>query len=1233
PHKATLEHLTCLTEVSLWNYPRGQNPDRDEEISRFQQRFFLVAGSMGGQLLSLDTVREGRQMTIGQAHSTQVVALKFDPLNMQLVSVGKDKNFKIWALSPHKSKQHPSSSSSTSLPCPSPISATLLFALNAHCYTTDIGMFALDPWHRMMAIAHSGGITSYTYDMESCIQPRELGGAGYNGKVTDIAYLPAYDIWASASTDGTVKIWDANAHLLREILFNQPIAAVCFANSRGDLLIALRDQIAVVRIQDYLPPQLLKHALSLDFDDDEVEIPFMFDSTINCWEYFFGPEEHLDAPSETKQPEETHHKLKILVSGNSKARKKQKNRHVFFRAERFCFHYERRLKEIYKGLVLPREIDPPPPELEPKLDDPMQIEGADPNTTVEEDSAERGDPDNVLSNRISSEVALLPVQVLRPDSPSEVKAVEEPVIEVETVISRGMSSEVRWTGNFMKPPSKTRNTRALSISQHEVTPEEQAQQMKMLKAVQPPPRPKPKKAKDETKQQAAVKQYLKKGVPLPNSAFSKKDDAAKLLKQQQDAQQAVDQRLFMRRNANANKKPVHSQLTMKIEELVDLEDLESSTPTLEEEPPQPLVNNEVPPPPIEQPVSVAPPEPPPVVVERVQPEERPISPPKPKNPVETKKPPPSPPPLRTSSAKKQADSPPPPSPPPVRQTVNIPSPARFTPKPKDEPPPPKPERRSPSPPKPPQQIWSLKPHAVELRRPGLKWRPKPPEAKKQEESEPEIRVVEEPQTKGEEFKFRLVTRVNSLVAEKHSWTLIRHRDDSFVQRAWRQFLGVVWFPGIKGVLNLQNLVATLFDVLRNGQVKEKCQASLSLLYLYSVFQSDFLDPMQSLIYPQLERMMHDEDWQVRAQLCSHILAYGIYHSDIVASLICRLADSKEEVRRIALLALNHLGIRTKESLKHAMIQVGILPKTSEVEKSSIALDDLVLASIQRHRQHSTPPAQPADVFETIKSWMKDTAVPPRPHPRFRPSKKTLLNLRRDSYFEHLAGPFFPPDAPKGSHLSAATTKSKSNQKPSLWANQPPDRHANPVAAAAELDTTAFDIIQMGWGSRPQSAAALHNPSSQLIYIQNQQRYASGPADPIRPSQVVRTTTDTMMGVPPLPPPLKISSNLPRVTAHQKSRPATSKWKSKGSACGGGTTMAAIAMKMARPMSSARTNALRGQSFARADLGSAANVGVFQRPKSAVTTLSGGGLDHMEYKAAKMRRAASAPGARGKKPNT
>ncbi|KAJ3211833.1 hypothetical protein HDU67_004214 [Dinochytrium kinnereticum] len=160
-------------------------------------------------------------------------------------------------------------------------------------------------------------------------------------------------------------------------------------------------------------------------------------------------------------------------------------------------------------------------------------------------------------------------------------------------------------------------------------------------------------------------------------------------------------------------------------------------------------------------------------------------------------------------------------------------------------------------------------------------------------------------------------------AEAYAWNLIRTRNDSYIPQALIKISSLFWFPKVEGQLNLSNVIQMLIKLVRDGLWSEVCEASKALLFLYRTFKEDILDPMALLVRPQLEAF-YNPNWQVRAQLCSNVAAYGIFNSEVIGSIIHLLNDKHPEVRACAIEALAQLDINTKDKLLAFLIKIGLM---------------------------------------------------------------------------------------------------------------------------------------------------------------------------------------------------------------------------------------------------------------------------------------------------------------------
>ena len=79
------------------------------------------------------------------------------------------------------------------------------------------------------------------------VLPGHIKTADHSETVTGISSIPRTGLFASVGNDSTLRIWDRHNRLVREIHFQEPLESLCVANERGDLLIAMKTRIDLVR--------------------------------------------------------------------------------------------------------------------------------------------------------------------------------------------------------------------------------------------------------------------------------------------------------------------------------------------------------------------------------------------------------------------------------------------------------------------------------------------------------------------------------------------------------------------------------------------------------------------------------------------------------------------------------------------------------------------------------------------------------------------------------------------------------------------------------------------------------------------------------------------------------------------------------------------------------------------------------------------------------------------------
>ena len=92
-------------------------------------------------------------------------------------------------------------------------------------------------------------LTTDASTVTSCLVVYRLTKSGYvktlthgtdsdhASKVLDLACSSTHFVFATSSMGGSVKIWDEENTLLRELVLGSPIKSVGFCNMKGDLLV------------------------------------------------------------------------------------------------------------------------------------------------------------------------------------------------------------------------------------------------------------------------------------------------------------------------------------------------------------------------------------------------------------------------------------------------------------------------------------------------------------------------------------------------------------------------------------------------------------------------------------------------------------------------------------------------------------------------------------------------------------------------------------------------------------------------------------------------------------------------------------------------------------------------------------------------------------------------------------------------------------------------------------
>ncbi|KAJ3351316.1 hypothetical protein HDU91_006131 [Kappamyces sp. JEL0680] len=189
--------------------------------------------------------------------------------------------------------------------------------------------------------------------------------------------------------------------------------------------------------------------------------------------------------------------------------------------------------------------------------------------------------------------------------------------------------------------------------------------------------------------------------------------------------------------------------------------------------------------------------------------------------------------------------------------------------------------------------------------------------------------------------------------------------------------------------SISAIVTNQFKSKDSTKITEAIQALVSL---HTMFKDDVKEKKQfdTFVAPMLDAYLSD-DVVIRHQVVRSLVDMEIRHDDVLALLICALNERDHSLVQTAIKGLANYGVADKEGLKRAMIELGMIHGKAKYT-SNEKLEQLA-DKIQRDATK-----QQMERLSMTSNWIKENDLP------------ALTLTRHDSYFEHLAGPFFPPDA-------------------------------------------------------------------------------------------------------------------------------------------------------------------------------------------------------------------------------
>ncbi|KAI9330745.1 hypothetical protein BDR26DRAFT_871157, partial [Obelidium mucronatum] len=270
----------CIVEgfcqITQSNETEGNRKSIQNDSSTSVASFsMLMSGTKNGQLLIYNLVGDVVQRQ--QLHFGKITCIVNDTEQNILLTAGEDKMI-------HISQFNPLAKESMFDICISveaeQIPRDICIGLSHFCVTYD-----------------DASVHIYEFDVNRKTSKHIANHSrsdDHTDTITTIASIKKLGLFVTSSVDSTIKIWDLQNNLVREIQFHEPITSLAIANPRGDILIDMDNRIDMIHHTLYLPPLYLKAVENLKWDTNilmdpyaaTIEEPIPFDEDFNFKQNF-----------------------------------------------------------------------------------------------------------------------------------------------------------------------------------------------------------------------------------------------------------------------------------------------------------------------------------------------------------------------------------------------------------------------------------------------------------------------------------------------------------------------------------------------------------------------------------------------------------------------------------------------------------------------------------------------------------------------------------------------------------------------------------------------------------------------------------------------------------------------------------------------------------------------------------------------------------------------------------
>ncbi|XP_022106675.1 WD repeat-containing protein 97-like isoform X2 [Acanthaster planci] len=258
-----------LNTIALYEYviEPTQTPESRWSRNKSRNRTLLIGGRRDGNV----AVLHWNTMEVvfkADAHGFKgVLGLKASPKNDLLISTGldygmlyNDNVIKVWRVFPFAEE-------------------SLAPLMSFYCAHTPLHMSVMRTTLCVAFQDESSATYSIVhYNLQNKQRNDHSPDQDHIDNITGLACNPRMGVFASSSTDGTIKIWDEDNKLIKSIKLNAEALSLSFCSQKGDLLVGIGNHIHRIDHASYMPRMYLRKMVSMVFPEIPSETPIPLDT-------------------------------------------------------------------------------------------------------------------------------------------------------------------------------------------------------------------------------------------------------------------------------------------------------------------------------------------------------------------------------------------------------------------------------------------------------------------------------------------------------------------------------------------------------------------------------------------------------------------------------------------------------------------------------------------------------------------------------------------------------------------------------------------------------------------------------------------------------------------------------------------------------------------------------------------------------------------------------------------